>query len=105
MIFRAGTVATRISPQHATETPVKRTPRTVAALTPDVVLAAGTAACGVESTPEPDRVGVVETLPPDTGKEQSKKQAEAFGDRQDSDQGHASVHDVFGNATITRHRF
>lgn len=73
----AGTVTARISTKHATEIPVKRVPRTAAALMPGVVLA-GTAACSVETTPEPDRIAVVGTLPPDTDKEQSKKQAEAF---------------------------
>ncbi|WP_370259806.1 hypothetical protein [Streptomyces sp. V4I8] len=126
---------------------------------------AGTAACSAEDTAKPDKIGVVESLPPDTDKAQSKKNAQefrswveqhgttqekdavlrvdriigewnehtgnayistdinggktqvkdpqaaaeviakAFGGWKDSEQGYASVYDVFGNAVITNYKF
>ncbi|MFJ8538852.1 hypothetical protein [Streptomyces sp. NPDC093591] len=144
---------------------MKRTLHTTAVLTLGAALIAGTAACRAEDTAKPDQVGVVEQLPTDTDKTQSKKKAqefrswvekhgsaqqkdaagrvsriigewneqtgdayistdinggktqvenpqsaataivEAFADWKDSDEGYASVYDVFGNAMITNYRF
>jgi hypothetical protein len=60
------------------ETSVKRTPRIAAVFALGAVLAAGTAACSTESTAKPDKIGVVEKLPDDTDKAQSKQNAAEF---------------------------
>ncbi|TGN77560.1 hypothetical protein E5082_26240 [Streptomyces griseoluteus] len=139
--------------------------RITAVLALGAVIAAGTAACSTEKTAEPDAIGVVEKLPDDTDKAQSKKNAQefrswveehgtaqqksaagrvdrilgewndktgnayiatdinggkkpaadpqgaataiakAFASWKDSDQGYASVYDVYGNAMLTNYKF
>ncbi|MGW2419142.1 hypothetical protein ACWC0C_07740 [Streptomyces sp. NPDC001709] len=57
---------------------MKRTPRIAAVLALGAALAAGTAACSTKESAQPDKIGVVEKLPTDTDKAQSKKNAEDF---------------------------
>ncbi|MFJ2111104.1 MULTISPECIES: hypothetical protein [unclassified Streptomyces] len=57
---------------------MKRTPHAAAVFALGVALIAGTTACSVESTPEPEKMGVVEKLPADTDETQSKKNAQEF---------------------------
>ncbi|WP_330457983.1 hypothetical protein OIB37_14400 [Streptomyces sp. NBC_00820] len=57
---------------------MNRTPHIAAVLALGAVLAAGTTACSVKDTAKPDKIGVVEKLPVDTDKAQSKKNAREF---------------------------
>ncbi|GAA2639596.1 hypothetical protein [Streptomyces vastus] len=57
---------------------MKPTPHTAAVLALCAALFGGATACTAEDTAKADKVGVAETLPTDTDKKQSKKQAEDF---------------------------
>ena len=57
---------------------MKPTPHTAALIGLCAVLFAGATACSTETTAQPDKMGTVETLPPDPDKARSKKQAVEF---------------------------